>query len=81
MDERQGDETYDRLYKQGHDKQREINMNDFNEKQEELNRLYKRPNMGRDVVNPNKEYHREIPTRTALHELHSDLLSKQEYKR
>lgn len=36
-------------------------------------RLNKRPNTGYERIDPEKDYHREKPTRAALHQLHNDL--------
>jgi hypothetical protein len=79
MEDRKGQKTYDRLYKKGYESLREKSLKEYESRataEESFNK--KSPSRG-DISDPNVSYHRGKPARTALYELHTDILrAKQE---
>jgi len=58
-----------------------IAIQDIQNKRDEEDKLYSRPNTNKERYDPYKQYHRDKPTRAALHELHNDIQRKHEIKR
>ena len=82
MDERKGQQTYDRLYKKGYESLREKALRELEQKQaaEEQSSFRSSPSRMNSVsYDPNRTYHRGKDAQTALYELHTDILkNKQE---
>lgn len=77
MDDRKGQSTHDRLYKKGYESLREKSLREYEKKVESQNqsRSFNRSTS----FDPNRSYHRGKEAKTALYELHTDILkSKQD---
>jgi len=74
MDERKGQTTYDRLYKKGYESLREKSLREYEKKMAAEDQSFRESPSRNISYDPNRSYHRGKEAKTALYELHTDIL-------
>ena len=74
MDERKGQTTYDRLYKKGYESLREKSLREYEKKMAAEDQSFRESPSRNTSYDPNRSYHRGKEAKTALYELHTDIL-------
>lgn len=74
MDERKGQTTHDRLYKKGYESIREKSLREYETKMASEDQSFRKSPSRKESYDPNRSYHRGKEAKTALYELHTDIL-------